>query len=85
MRVFYKQNMWVKKGFLLEGGEALIPGISVALREAAENYGVQECVLGMAHRGRLNTLANISLKNLFAICLANLKVKTLKMKILMEM
>ena len=48
-----------QKRFSLEGGEALIPGISVALREAAENYGVKECVLGMAHRGRLNTLVNI--------------------------
>jgi 2-oxoglutarate dehydrogenase E1 component len=48
-----------QKRFSLEGGEALIPGISVALREAAEHYGVKECVLGMAHRGRLNTLVNI--------------------------
>jgi 2-oxoglutarate dehydrogenase E1 component len=48
-----------QKRFSLEGGETLIPGISVMLREAAEKYGVQECVLGMAHRGRLNTLVNI--------------------------
>ncbi|WP_439129489.1 thiamine pyrophosphate-dependent enzyme, partial [Polaribacter sp.] len=48
-----------QKRFSLEGGEALIPGISVALRAAAENHGVKECVLGMAHRGRLNTLVNI--------------------------
>ena len=48
-----------QKRFSLEGGEALIPGISVALRNAAEIYGVEECVLGMAHRGRLNTLVNI--------------------------
>jgi 2-oxoglutarate dehydrogenase E1 component len=48
-----------QKRFSLEGGETLIPGLSVALREAAEKYGVKECVLGMAHRGRLNTLANI--------------------------
>jgi 2-oxoglutarate dehydrogenase E1 component len=48
-----------QKRFSLEGGEALIPGMSVALREAAEKYGVKECVLGMAHRGRLNTLVNI--------------------------
>lgn len=48
-----------QKRFSLEGGETLIPAISVALREAAEKYGVQECVLGMAHRGRLNTLTNI--------------------------
>jgi len=48
-----------QKRFSLEGGEALIPGISVLLRTAVENYGVKECVLGMAHRGRLNTLVNI--------------------------
>ncbi len=48
-----------QKRFSLEGGEALIPGISVALRDAAEKFGVEECVIGMAHRGRLNTLVNI--------------------------
>ncbi len=48
-----------QKRFSLEGGETLIPAISVALRDAAEKYGVKECVLGMAHRGRLNTLTNI--------------------------
>ncbi len=48
-----------QKRFSLEGGEALIPGISVALRDAAEIFGVEECVLGMAHRGRLNALVNI--------------------------
>jgi 2-oxoglutarate dehydrogenase E1 component len=48
-----------QKRFSLEGGEALIPGISVLLREAAETFGVEECVLAMAHRGRLNALVNI--------------------------
>ena len=48
-----------QKRFSVEGGETLIPGVSVALRDAAEKYGVEECVLGMAHRGRLNTLINI--------------------------
>ncbi|WP_417800450.1 2-oxoglutarate dehydrogenase E1 component [Tenacibaculum sp.] len=48
-----------QKRFSVEGGETLIPGVSVALRDAAEVYGVEECVLGMAHRGRLNTLVNI--------------------------
>ena len=48
-----------QKRFSLEGGEALIPGISVLLREAAETFGVQECVFGMAHRGRLSALVNI--------------------------
>ncbi len=48
-----------QKRFSIEGGETLIPGISMALRDAAEKYDVKECVLGMAHRGRLNTLVNI--------------------------
>ncbi len=48
-----------QKRFSLEGGESLIPAISVALYNSVENYGVKECVLGMAHRGRLNTLVNI--------------------------
>ena len=48
-----------QKRFSLEGGEALIPAIAVALKDAAEKYGVKETVLGMAHRGRLSTLTNI--------------------------
>ena len=48
-----------QKRFSLEGGETLIPGISVILRDASEKYAVEECVIGMAHRGRLNTLVNI--------------------------
>jgi 2-oxoglutarate dehydrogenase E1 component len=48
-----------QKRFSLEGGETLIPGMSVMLRQAAEKFDVKECVLGMAHRGRLNTLVNI--------------------------
>lgn len=48
-----------QKRFSLEGGETLIPAISAILINAAENYNVNEFVLGMAHRGRLNTLTNI--------------------------
>ena len=48
-----------QKRFSLEGGEALIPAISVALYKAVENFGVEETVLGMAHRGRLSTLINV--------------------------
>ncbi|SFS63449.1 2-oxoglutarate dehydrogenase E1 component [Lutibacter maritimus] len=48
-----------QKRFSLEGGETLIPAISAAIRNAAEIYDVDEFVLGMAHRGRLNTLINI--------------------------
>ena len=48
-----------QKRFSLEGGETLIPAISNVLFYAVEKYGVKECVLGMAHRGRLSTLVNI--------------------------
>jgi 2-oxoglutarate dehydrogenase E1 component len=56
---FLQKKYVGQKRFSLEGGEALIPGISFALREAAEKFGIKECVLAMAHRGRLNTLVNI--------------------------
>ena len=48
-----------QKRFSLEGGESLIPAISNVLFYAVEKYDVKECVLGMAHRGRLSTLVNI--------------------------
>jgi len=48
-----------QKRFSLEGGETLIPAISVALFNAVNDFGVKETVIGMAHRGRLNTLTNI--------------------------
>ncbi|MBD3581864.1 2-oxoglutarate dehydrogenase E1 component [Flavobacterium selenitireducens] len=47
-----------QKRFSLEGGESLIPGVD-ALIEAAAEKGVEQFVMGMAHRGRLNVLANI--------------------------
>ncbi len=50
------------KRFGLEGGESLIPMLDVLIN-AAGNYGAKEMVLGMAHRGRLNTLVNILGKN----------------------
>ncbi|MDP9071176.1 MAG: multifunctional oxoglutarate decarboxylase/oxoglutarate dehydrogenase thiamine pyrophosphate-binding subunit/dihydrolipoyllysine-residue succinyltransferase subunit [Actinomycetota bacterium] len=47
-----------QKRFGLEGGESAIPLLDTVLDEAAK-AGVVEVVLGMAHRGRLNVLANI--------------------------
>ena len=47
-----------QKRFSLEGGESLIPALD-SLIESAANLGVKEFVMGMAHRGRLNTLTNI--------------------------
>jgi 2-oxoglutarate dehydrogenase E1 component len=47
-----------QKRFSLEGGETTIPALDFMINTAAQN-GVKEVVIGMAHRGRLNVLANI--------------------------
>jgi 2-oxoglutarate dehydrogenase E1 component len=47
-----------QKRFSLEGGESLIPLLDEVLQAAAET-ALDEVVIGMAHRGRLNVLANI--------------------------
>ena len=47
-----------QKRFSLEGGETTIPALDAIINTAAD-FGVQEVVIGMAHRGRLNVLANI--------------------------
>ena len=47
-----------QKRFSLEGGEAAIPALDAAVAAGAAQ-GVEEVVIGMAHRGRLNVLANI--------------------------
>ena len=47
-----------QKRFSLEGGESVIPALD-ALVMAADAKGVEEFIMGMAHRGRLNTLTNI--------------------------
>jgi 2-oxoglutarate dehydrogenase E1 component len=51
-----------QKRFSLEGCESAIPALD-ALIEAAAEKGVEQFVMGMAHRGRLNVLANIFGKN----------------------
>src|SRR4029078_1085890 len=46
------------KRFSLEGAESLIPMLG-ALLDSASDAGTERVVMGMAHRGRLNVLANI--------------------------
>ncbi len=64
---FVRKKFVGAKTFSLEGAETLIPLLDLALEKAGD-HGVTEIVLGMAHRGRLNVLANIMgkrAKNIF--------------------
>ncbi len=47
-----------QKRFSLEGGESTIPFLDAVINTAAQ-LGVEEVMIGMAHRGRLNVLANV--------------------------
>ena len=55
---FLRRKYLGAKTFSLEGGESLIPLLDLAIEKTAEQ-GVEEIVIAMAHRGRLNVLANI--------------------------
>ncbi len=55
---FVRKKYVGAKTFSLEGAESLIPLLDLALDQASQQ-NVKEVVLGMAHRGRLNVLANI--------------------------
>ena len=55
---FIRKKFIGAKSFSLEGSESLIPLLDLAVEKAAEQ-GVTEIDMGMAHRGRLNVLANI--------------------------
>ena len=73
-RDFYKLNQAVafenylytkfvgQKRFSLEGGESLIPALDQLISRSSI-HGVDEVILGMAHRGRLNVLTNIFQKS----------------------
>jgi len=69
-----------QKRFGLEGAESTIPFLDAVLDEAA-HAGLSEAVLGMAHRGRLNVLANIvgkSYSEIFAEFEGNLDPETVQ-------
>lgn len=54
----FLQNKFIgQKRFSLEGGETTIPALDTIINKGAE-LGAKEFVIGMAHRGRLNVLAN---------------------------
>lgn len=54
------------KRFGLDGGESMIPALEAVIKYGGQ-YGVRELVIGMAHRGRLNVLANVMGKPFRAI------------------
>ncbi len=54
---FLQSSYIGQKRFSLEGGESLIPAMRYLIDSAA-NHGLQEIVVGMAHRGRLNVFTN---------------------------
>lgn len=55
---FIHTKFVAQKRFSLEGCETLIPALDAVIEEGAA-LGIKEFVIGMAHRGRLNVLANI--------------------------
>jgi 2-oxoglutarate dehydrogenase E1 component len=59
---FIQRKYISAKSFSLEGSESLIPLLHLAIDRAAQ-HGVDEVTLGMAHRGRLNVLANLMNKS----------------------
>ena len=67
LELFLGKHFPSAKRFGLEGAEALIPGLQSLVETAAER-GVEQIVVGMAHRGRLNILHSVFAKPLAAIC-----------------
>lgn len=60
---FLQKKFVGQKRFSVEGGEALIAGLDRIVKKGA-SLGIEEFVMGMAHRGRLNTLVNIFHKDI---------------------
>ena len=58
----FAAKKWVgTKRFGLDGGESMIPALEAVIKYGGQ-LGVKEIVYGMAHRGRLNVLANVMAK-----------------------
>jgi 2-oxoglutarate dehydrogenase E1 component len=55
---FVQKRFTGAKSFSLEGAESLIPLLDLLIEKAGDQH-IREIVVGMAHRGRLNVLANI--------------------------
>ena len=55
---FLQKKFVGQKRFSVEGGESLLPALD-AIVERGSELGAKEFIIGMAHRGRLNTLAHI--------------------------
>ena len=53
----FTKNFGTKR-FGLDGGEAIIPALEQILKRGSQ-LGLEEVVIGMAHRGRLNVLHNV--------------------------
>ena len=73
---FLHRKFLGQKRFSLEGGEVIIPVLDSLLNQAAQS-GVSDLIMGMAHRGRLNVLANTfqkPLENIFAEFQDNLEL-----------
>ncbi|GBG29103.1 2-oxoglutarate dehydrogenase, mitochondrial [Hondaea fermentalgiana] len=66
---FFLSTKWnTAKRFGLEGAESFIPGFKSLIDQATLN-GVENVVIGMPHRGRLNVIANVVRKDLYKIFL----------------
>jgi 2-oxoglutarate dehydrogenase E1 component len=55
---FVQKKYTGQKRFSIQGGDAMVPGM-VAILETASRVGVEEIVIGMPHRGRMNVLTTI--------------------------
>jgi 2-oxoglutarate dehydrogenase E1 component len=58
LELYFATRYPAQKRFSLEGGESLIPLLDDLIQQGGQS-GIEEMVIGMAHRGRLNVLVNV--------------------------